>query len=241
VTATSRPRPDTKYSALAAALEDEIAGMGPHDALPTERELMRQFSVSRMTVRNALARLVARGIVYNVQGSGTYVADPEVVTKTIRLTSFTEDMQQRGLAPESRVLATSRVDAPSELARRLHVETGAGLVFVRRLRLANGTPMALEVVHLVEAGVDWPSVDLEGSLYEQLAHQGVRVVRAAQTIGALNLDAEQARHLDQAVGAAALRVQRVGLTDRGQPFEHAETLYRADRYTFDVVVAREEP
>ena len=237
---TSPPRADKKYQAVAAILEDEVSGMRPHDVLPTERELMRRFSVSRMTVRNALARLVAKGVVYNVQGSGTYVADPEVVTKTIRLTSFTEDMLQRGLAPESRVLATSRVSASPELARRLQVEPGADLVLVRRLRLANKIPMALEVAHLVATGLDWDAVDLEGSLYEQLGHQGVRIVRAAQTIGAVNLDAEQARHLEQAVGASALRVQRTGVTERGQALEHAETLYRADRYTFDVVVARED-
>lgn len=99
--------------------------------------------------------------------------------------------------------------------------------------------MALETVYLVAALVDLDHIDLTNSLYERLRDEGVNVTRAAQAIEAVNVDAEQARHLDQAVGAAALRVQRVSFTDRGTSFEHAETIYRGDRYSFDVVVGRD--
>jgi DNA-binding GntR family transcriptional regulator len=228
-----------KYEVLAAALEQRVRSMKAHDALPTERELLEEFGVSRTTVRQAIQLLIRKGLVYNVQGSGTYVSNPAVVSKTLRLTGFSEDMRQRGMEPASTVLEHGTVVASPDLAAKLHISAGDPLVAIRRLRSADGVPMALETVYLVAGLVDRDRIDLVKSLYEQLRDQGVNVVRAAQTIEAVNVDAEQAHRLDQAVGAAALRVQRVSFTDRGIPFEHAETIYRGDRYSFDVVVARD--
>jgi GntR family transcriptional regulator len=99
--------------------------------------------------------------------------------------------------------------------------------------------MALENTFLVAALVEEHGVDPSGSIYEQLEQSGVVPWRAAQTIDAVNLGVEQAQQLGQAVGAAALRVQRVSYTKRGEPFEYAETVYRGDRYNFDIVVGRE--
>lgn len=238
-TTNSRVKRSPKYEVLADALQGRLAGMHPHDGLPTERELMAEFSVSRMTVRQALSRLIARGLVYNVQGSGTYVADPSVVLKSLRLTGFSEDMRQRGLIPSSRVLAVTRAPASAETARRLDVAPGTELVAFRRLRLANDSPMALETVRLVAGLLDPLRVDLTVSLYEQLGRNGIQIISAAQTIGAVNLDPDQARHLEQAVGAAALRVNRVSSTTNGRPVEDAETIYRGDRYNYDLVVSRD--
>lgn len=238
-TTGARVKRPPKYEVLAEALQGRLAGMHPHDGLPTERELMAEFTVSRMTVRQALSRLIARGLVYNVQGSGTYVADPAVVLKSLRLTGFSEDMRRRGLTPSSRVLAVTRAPASAETARRLDVGPGTELVAFQRLRLANESPMALETVQLAAALMDPLKVDLTVSLYEQLEHHGVRVIRAAQTIAAVNLDPDQARHLEQAVGAAALRVNRVSFSTRGRPVEYAETIYRGDRYSYDLVVSRD--
>ncbi|MEP6855278.1 MAG: GntR family transcriptional regulator [Pedococcus sp.] len=228
----------SKYEQLASTLEARIAPMTPHAALPTERELMEDFSMSRSTVRQAIRVLLGRGLVYNVQGSGTYVSDPEVVSKTLRLTGFTEDMRQRGLEPSSRVISSDCVPAPPELASTLQVTPGAPLRMLRRLRLADGVPMALETIYLVSELLGTSDVDFDRSIYEQLADAGVVVDRAAQTIRAVNLDVDQARLLDQAVGAAAIQVSRVTYTDRGQPFEQAVTTYRGDRYSFQIGVGR---
>lgn len=235
----SADRRAPKYEVLAAALEQRVRAMNARDALPTERELLEEFGVSRTTVRQAIQLLIRKGLVYNVQGAGTYVSNPAVVSKTLRLTGFSEDMRQRGMEPASTILAQGTVVATSELAAKLHIGPGDPLIAIRRLRSADGVPMALETVYLVAALVDLDHIDLTNSLYERLRDEGVNVTRAAQAIEAVNVDAEQARHLDQAVGAAALRVQRVSFTDRGTSFEHAETIYRGDRYSFDVVVGRD--
>lgn len=228
-----------KYEVVANLLEERVRAMQPQESLPTERGLLEEFQVSRTTVRQAIQILIRKGLVYNVQGSGTYVSSPDVVSKSLRLTGFSEDMRQRGMEPASRILQRESTAASAELAAKLHVPVGAPLVVVRRLRLADGVPMALERIFLVAGIVDLNRVEMTESLYEQLEDEGVHILRAAQTIEAINLDAEQALYLDQAVGAAAFRVQRVSFTDRGTAFEHAETIYRGDRYSFDIVVGRE--
>ena len=228
----------SKYEQLASALQERIAAMAPHAALPTERELLEEFSMSRSTVRQAIRVLQSRGLVYNVQGSGTYVCDPDVVSKTLRLTGFTEDMRQRGLHPSSRVLANETVIASPALAATLRVSSGSSLRMLHRLRLADGVPMALETIYLVTDMIDAAEFDFDRSIYEQLSQVGIVPDRAAQTIRAVNLDVDQARLLDQAVAAAAIQVSRVTYTDRGQPFEEALTTYRGDRYTFQIGVGR---
>lgn len=228
-----------KYEWVAEEIAQRASALEPHDNLPSERDLMQQLGVSRMTVRRAIEQLVRRGLVYQVHGSGTFVADPEVVTKTLRLTSFTEDMVQRGLTPSARVLQTARVTAGADVATQLRIAPGTEVLMLSRLRSADGKPMAIEYVHLPALDLEWSEIDPTSSLYDQMQSAGYRVERAAQTIEAVNLDPSQALALEQAVGAAALRVTRVSYTDSGQPVELAQTIYRGDRYHFDVVVSRD--
>lgn len=228
-----------KYERVTDELARRARELAAHTALPAERELMHELGVSRMTVRKAIERLVRRGLVYQVQGSGTFVADPEMVTKTLQLTSFTEDMMRRGLQASTSVLSTQVVAASVEVARRLDIDAGTEVFTLDRLRLADEQPMALESVHLAPLGVDWTDLDPAGSLYAQLETAGVSVARAAQTIDAVNLDREQAHALDQPIAAAAMRVTRVSYTATGRPTELAQTIYRGDRYSFDVVISRD--
>ncbi len=234
---STTPRPEApKYEQVAAALETRIRRLQPHDELPTERELLREYAVSRTTIRHAISLLQRQGLLYKIQGSGTYVADPAVVAKTVRLTSFSQDMQQRGLRPSSVTLGVTDVAASPTLAAELDVPAGAALVVLDRLRLADDQPMALEHIYLVRSVMGGVELDPTQSLYEQLTSAGIVIDRATQTVDAVNLDARQARLLEQAVGAAAIRARRVTYTDRGVPFEHAETIYRGDRYSFEFSV-----
>jgi GntR family transcriptional regulator len=228
-----------KYERLADTLQELVRTMPPDHSIPTERELLEEYGVSRATVRQAIRLLVQRGLVYNIQGSGPYVTNPAAVSKTLRLTSFSEDMRQRGLEPASQILGYETVNPPADIAAKLNVPADASLVWINRLRLADSVPMALENSFLVAALVERQEIDPTGSIYEQLERAGIVPWRAAQTIGVVNLDVHQAHQLDQAVGAAALRVERVSYTKRGEAFEYAETVYRGDRYNFDIVVGRE--
>ncbi|MEV1146358.1 GntR family transcriptional regulator [Micromonospora sp. NPDC049799] len=200
-----------KHEALYAALRAEIGqALRPHDPLPSERELVARFGVSRATVRQAVGRLEEEGLVYRAQGSGTFVADPATISKNLALTSFSEDMRLRRLTPDSRLLDLTVTSAPVAVARDLAVSPGAEVMHVRRLRLADGLPMCLEEVWLPAERIgDLDAAVVAGSLYEVLAERGVRPHHADQVIAATVVDADQARLLGVAAFSPALRVDRI--------------------------------
>ncbi|MFI9027906.1 GntR family transcriptional regulator [Streptomyces sp. NPDC053560] len=231
-----------KHEELRLALLAETAGAPPHTPLPTEREIATDHGVSRNTVRQALDALEAAGNVYRVQGAGTFVAPP-VVSKSLTLTSFSEDMRARGLEPASRLLAAETVRAGRQIADRLGVAPDSDVVRVSRLRLADGSPMCLENVHFPADRV--PGLvdeDLSGSLYTLLdVRYGLDIRSADQIIRAVDLDETESALLGVPVGSSGLRVQRVGLDRRDTPVEATTTIYRADRYDIRFTVRRAQP
>lgn len=230
-----------KYEEVAASIRESIAqSMSPHDALASERELMAIHGVSRMTVRKAIATLVDEGRVYNVHGSGTYVGSADIFSKTPKLTSFTEDMISRGAVPSSRVLELARITAPEQVASALGIDPAAETTHIRRLRLADDVPIAIEDVYIPIAVLEIESLNLGASLYEQLRLAGHEVFRAEQEIKAITLTPDESRLLEVADGEAALSVTRVSSSRRGQLIEFARTTYRADRYTFQLAVTRDD-
>ncbi len=230
-----------KYEEVAAAIRAMIASsLGAHDALPSERELMELHRVSRVTVRAAIARLIDEGLVYNIHGSGTYVGSREIFSKSPKLTSFTEDMMSRGFTASSRVLAAYVVDADEELGRKLAIDVGAPCTVLRRLRLADGMPMAIEEVFIPRSILDLDQLRLGKSLYAQLATLGHEIIRSEQEITATELDDDQCTLLEVPTGSAALCVLRVSSSRQGRLIEFARDIYRADRYSFRLAVTRDE-
>lgn len=221
-------------------VEELIAsGLEPHEKLPTERHLADALEVSRMTIRHALDALEAERLVYRVQGSGTYVADRQI-DKSIRLTSFSQDMIDRGLRPSSQLLKFSEVSAGSNIGAKLHLSPAIPVYRFERLRLADGDPMCLETVHLRADFFPGLSADaLSDSLYQTLAKQfRVTVQSAQQRISATVLDPEQADLLRVPAFTAALVVERTASDDRGRLIENTLSIYRADRYAFTLDISR---
>ncbi|WP_338692931.1 GntR family transcriptional regulator [Streptomyces sp. Q6] len=228
---------ETLYADLLALIDE---GLDPHSPLPSERELMQRHSVSRMTVRRAMERLVQEGRVYRVQGAGTFVADPSTISKSLRLTSFSEDIRGRRMVPGSRLLLLERTPADLACARDLFVAPGTPVVHVERLRLADDEPMCLENAWLPEEVV--PGLADSGelhSLYDWLDRSGAAPEQADQTIRATVVDPRQAELLGVPPQFPALQVERVTRDVRGRAVERAVSLYRADRYDYRLTITRE--
>lgn len=232
---------EPKHEMLRAELLSLIEqGPAPHEPLPSERELMQRYNVSRMTVRRAMERLAQEGRVYRVQGAGTFVADPATISKSLHLTSFSEDIRSRRMVPGSRLLVKERTEADLACARDLFLAPGTPVVHLERLRLADDEPMCLENVWLPESLV--PGLLDSGdpqSLYDWLERAGAAPVRADQTIRATVLDAAQAELLGVPPHFPALQVERITRDVRGRAVERAVSLYRADRYDYRLSITRE--
>jgi GntR family transcriptional regulator len=225
-----------RYYEIEQALRARVARLRPDDPLPSDAMLCEEFGVSRMTARNAVQRLAQEGLVYRVPGRGTFVAEPPVHRQAGNLLSFTEEMRRRGRLPSSRLLArVVREPGPAE-ASRLQLQPDALVIAVRRVRVADQEPMAIEeavfpatIAALIE------NADLEHhSLHDTLVAGG-----HVPTMGRARLGAEAARPDDAALlgvpeGSPLLVEKRVIHDQEGRPLELCESRYAGDRYGLDV-------
>jgi GntR family transcriptional regulator len=221
-----------KRERLQEILEGIIASLEPGALLPSERLLMERYSVARGTVVQVIEALAARGLVYRVQGSGTFVAEPKF-RQPLTLTSFTEDMRARGMTPGSVVRAQAIVPASEVVARHLALVPGTPVVHLERVRTADGEPMALERTHLPAQRLPGlEDADLtDTSLYELLERKwGVRVAEADQWASVVRVSEEEAALLHVSAEQPALLFQRVTRDPAGTPVEYVRSLYRGDRY-----------
>ena len=223
------------HTQLTSLLRDRIATgvLPPNSRLPSERALCDQHGVSRITVRKALSELAHEGLVYATVGKGTFVADTTLDEELQPLSSFSDDIRRRGMMPSSRVLEGSIVHADDVQADLLHVPRGAETVMLRRLRLADGLPVAIQITHLPHhlcPGL--LDCDLTSrSLFDVLrAEFGLVLTQAATVIEAALADEEQARLLNLQFPAAVLISEQTTYLDNGQVIEHARSIFRADRY-----------
>ncbi len=224
-----------RYVQLRRRLEQGIGSgvLSPNSSLPPERELADITDLSRVTVRKAIQELVREGLVEQRQGSGTFIREPvaRMEQSLTRLSSFTEDMAQRGMETTSKWLERG-VFAPNEQeAKALDLEEGEEVARIYRLREAGDRPMALERASLPLDILPNP-LDVKTSLYEVLGHHGHRPVRAVQKISAINLEAPEAQLLGVVEGAAGLSIERTSYLESGRVAELTLSLYRGDAYDF---------
>jgi GntR family transcriptional regulator len=199
-------------------------------ALPSERLLSEQLDVSRVTARKAIDQLVEQGLVVRRRGSGNYVA-PRIEQPLSNLSSFSEQLQQRGYKPGSQWLSRSLVVAGAEDQLSLGLSPNARVARLERLRLADDVVMAYEV-SVIPASV-LPKPDAVGnSLYEHLNLSGNMPVRALQHIRAMNAGDVLAEQLGVPVGQAVLFITRVGYLESGQAVELTHSYCRSDHYDF---------
>ena len=213
---------------LRHAIETRV--LGPDDALPPERDLATDLSVSRITVRKAIDGLVSEGLLVRRQGSGTFVR-ARVEKNFSKLTSFSEDMRARGRNPRSVWLRKSTGTVTPEEALTLRASPGTPVYRFHRIRFADDVPMSLEYATILASCL--PSLDaVESSLYTALERAGNRPVRALQRLRAVLFTAEQANLLQAHEKDPGLLVERLGFLSDGRTAEFTQSYYRGDIYDF---------
>ena len=219
-----------KEKLLAAMARGEFK---PGDRLPPQRELCLRYAASHMTVRRAIDDLVAIGVISAIPGKGLFVAEAKQETEATPLISFTEDMARRGMQAANQVLEAELTGAPTILAKALGVEVGSALVYLRRLRLADGRPMALQTNYLVHAYC--PGLlahDLnQNSLFTILkSHYGLQIANYSATVEAVMASENEAGLLGLTLPAALLVTEQITYLEDGRAIEFVRSAYRGDRY-----------
>jgi GntR family transcriptional regulator len=205
------------------------------DRLPSESQLCDEFGVSSITMRRAVATLVAEGLLVRLQGKGTFVSsDHAIVQGPPQLTSFTEDMRLRGWRSRARVTAFRTERAPAALATRLGLAPGALVHVIARVRLADDLPVAAQTAYvpaLLFPGLEAHDFRTE-SLYEVFERDyGVKPATATEVYRASKVTDEEAELLEADPGSPAFRVERLTTDSTGRRVELVESVVRGDRYT----------
>jgi GntR family transcriptional regulator len=209
----------------------------PGRQLPTERDLAVHYGCSLITVRRALDELVREGRIERTRGRGTFALRPRLDRDIAGRGSFAEEMRQRGLDPETRVISSRPEAASTSVATSLGLKPGEPTLYLERLRLASGEPYLLEAVHLpAERFPGLLASDFESeSLYDLLlTRYATQVVRAHEALEPVLLRAREARLLDQRRGAPALLIEGIAFDVDGTPVEFGRTFVRGDRSRYYV-------
>jgi GntR family transcriptional regulator, phosphonate transport system regulatory protein len=207
------------------------------ERLPGEMEIAGTYRVNRHTVRRALATLAERGLVRAERGSGTYVEAPRLAYPLRARTRFSEIVGAGGREPRGQLIGASEELATRDLARQLGLKTGAPLIRIEALRLADRTPICVGTTWLAaerfpQAGRVYERV---GSMTKVLAHYGVRDYRRASTrVTAAIVDAADAARLDLALGRPILVVDSTDVDAGGKPLLTTRARFAAERVEFVV-------
>ncbi|CAM3290170.1 GntR family transcriptional regulator [Stackebrandtia soli] len=224
--------------ALAARI---IAEMAPGDRLPTEDRIIEEFQVSRITVRRAIANLVARKLAIVVQGKGAFAARPVVDQPLTALTGFVEDMRAIGLEASAVLVSLTEEHAEREVAEALRLPWGATVTRIERTRKAEGRPLSFDRTFVpVDIGRKLAEDDLaEVPIFTLLEEKyGIPLVDADYTLQAAAASETVAAALDCPVGAPVLRITRTTRTVGGRPIDYELLHYRGDAVTFTTRLAR---
>ncbi len=226
------------YVQIAASLARDIAEgrYRTFDRLPTEHELMERFAVSRITVRQAIARLVEQGLAVSKQGKGSFVAGPVVQHELEELRGFYDTLVGQGHVPTTRLLAFGPQQAPADVARELGGEPGDGAlpVYLKRRYALQGKPFALARAWLPPQAqrLSWEDAERH-PLYALLADLlGRKVARAEVGIVAREGDAEECEVLGLPPASPVLVMERVSYADDGSPLEISQFSIRPENYRF---------
>jgi GntR family transcriptional regulator len=217
------------------------AGVFPESSrIPSERQLAEQFQVSRLTVSKAINELIQEGLLHSHVGKGTFVSSTKIEQELRTLTSFTEEMIRRGQRPSSCVLYAAVEPASSEVAKALLLPSGTKIIVLKRVRLADNQPVALETSAILAAicpGIVDKYDFSQESLYQVLREEcGIRIAYARQTFESRQATPEEqeALHLDP--HTPILGITRVTYNAQEQPIEYVRSAYRGDRYKFNAIL-----
>lgn len=226
------------YVQLMEELETSIRNgvYKPGDKIMTEAEVAREYGVSLITVRKAVGSLMEKGLVVRKQGKGTFVTKPKYSRNMKKLQSFTEMCEQMGVKPGARVLENRLIAADKKVADRLGIEPGSNVVYISRLRLADGEPVQVEKSYFPLKYAFLLEEDLnDGSMFECLKEKaGAKVASSEKMIELCRATAEEAALMDVKKGDYLLFVKSTAYDENGEPMYAGIQLINGDRFSLYV-------
>jgi len=223
------------YSQLKTIIQNRIQSgeYSEGTVIPSERELAKDFGISRMTVRQALNQMVAEGMLVRERGKGTFVSNRKIQHKNI--SSFSETVRAKGMVPSTRVLCFQKETAGDDIAGKLGISKNDQVYVFKRLRLADGIPVGLEQVYIPAfLCPDLESFELESSLYQLINDKyGIKISYMDNTIEASVTTAEERKLLKISSSVPVIRITGISYITDGRKFSFERDIYRGDQYSYN--------
>ncbi len=234
------------YARLRDRLRTEIRSGRYRDGvpMPSEASLGERFRVSRITVRQALSELRNEGLIYKVNGKGSFVEAPKVHQSLQRLEGFGEAMSRLGFASTNRVIRKRTLPAPAAIASRLALAPGSAVTEIVWVRILDAAPFCYEISYVPpDVGVLLPADELEKrDMFAILENDhGYRLGNAELRIEAILASEVHARHLQTRVGQPCLRIERLTRKTTGAPIDFDYLTFRGDAFQYRLTIEREYP
>lgn len=226
----------TSTNQIIRILHTEISQMKNVDnqKYSTEREIMERFSISRMTARQVLNSLVSDGLLYREKGKGVFI-NKRILQRSQYIHSFTELMKERGLTPSSKVLEFKKIVPPEIVRLSLGIDEDERCFFIKRLRLADNKPFAVEEIYTpVTLFPNLSDYDFENDSFyrilEQEFHQEFSYDK--EVVSATEVNDEIAQKLYGKKTGVALNVVDILYNSDQTPLEYTDSWYHAQRYSY---------
>jgi len=241
--------PLTKYHQIYLVLREQLMEGRFVKAMPAEIVLAKQFNVGRVTVRHAMEKLVAEGLIVRVAGRGTFpkpVANPLPVlgtsaqTQPTNLAGLMENIVSASLTTTVKVLDWRTIEAPEDVANALQIPVRTPVKKAIRLRSSKEGPLSYIITYMpLNLAANMVRRDLAAKpMLQLMSEAGVVLGRAQQSISARQADARVAEALGVHIGSALLSVRRRVFDEDDQPVQWLEGLYRPDRYEYQLEVSK---
>lgn len=242
-TSLDRDAPTPLYVQLDEILRDRIASgeWAVNSRIPSENELNKQYGLSRMTVRQVLTQLVNEGMLFRVQGKGTFVAPTKISARSPAYTGIRQQLEDAGHRTSTTVVDTAVEPADRSVAGHLSIDLGDPVQRIARLRSVNDEPISLHISQVPLATA--PGLlesDPEG---DQLCvilerEHGLRMGHVTETLESTRASSTEGALLRINPGEPLLLLRQEVSTPAGLPFEYTRILFRGDRvkiaYSYDL-------
>lgn len=224
------------YYQLKEILRDHISTSQPRELIPTEKELCDQFDISRPTVRQAINELVNEGYLHRSKGKGTFITEPKVRRDfLIRLESFHQEMREKGISARTKVIGLDLTTANDIVSRKLEIEMGSRVAFLRRLRFAAHYPLLyVESFIPYERVPGFEKIDFEEEALHDVLMETYHITleKGVRALEAITSPDSIANMLEIEPGAPAHYVETQFYSSQGWPIEFSTAWYRGDRSRF---------
>ena len=212
--------------------------LAPHQKLPSERSMCEMWDLNRSTLRTAIRQLTEEGLIYSLQGSGTYVSPPKLERNLQDASSLTESVQRSGRVLSSVVLNASVMPCPDHVAHRLKTAPEHKIFYLRRVRSLDGVPFTIESAYLnYDHCQDIGSHDFEKeSLYQALEDHGILLTHGSESIGITYATNEESRLLGIRENSPLYYLSGISDLENGSPNEYFKAVVRTDIVRFSCVL-----